>query len=118
RHLADIPEERDALAVLGEMDDLRVTREMQQGGMILGLLLADETRMWRPPFQAAQQALDAAKIEIGIAPDERRQGSEARVLHRFDDLALHLARFQCRAESAVGHVAASTAGDLRDLRLG
>jgi hypothetical protein len=71
------------------------------------------------PLQRADQLLDAAEIELALAPVEEVQRLEAMLLDPFDLLGPELGQrvaFQGQAaEGAVALVAAGAAGDLRHL---
>ena len=116
RDLADLPQQPQAVARTGETGQLRIARDCRQRQMIVGIAHADQPGRRRLPVETLQQTLQAAEIQIGIAPIERANGIEAMIFHRIHQLGIERTDFGRGAEGAVVHVAAGAAGDLRDLR--
>ena len=111
--LAHFPEQLDPARRIQARQKRRLCRQRLQGELIV--LLADplEHRMRWAGVQRADQGLDRAEIELAVAPLQVAQRIEAMVLDRFDDLRVEAGDTGGGAESAVVHVTAGTAGDLR-----
>ena len=116
RHLAHGPEQVRGLGRGRQGRDLRVAGQHRQGDVVVGIRRPAQGSLGRPGIEALQQGIGRAEVEVCIAPHQRTQCLEAVGLDGLDHVFVDRSHLFGRAERAVVHVAAGTAGDLGDLR--
>ena len=113
-NLADVPQQRDPLAAVGEGGDGLVAADGLEGGDVLRRRRLDQPLAGRRLIEARLQIGERGEIEVAVAPLHGLDGVETMGLERLDKGVVKGVDAAGDAEGAVAQMTAGAAGDLAE----